>query len=76
MIAKHRRHHHQHDVERQDVEIAELMGEQRQADMGRDRIVEHRRRVVPFEQQRIVEQQSRTPASIAIAIMVIRICAA
>ena len=50
-----RRHQHQHHVERQDVEIAELMGEQGEPNMRRHRIVEHGGGVVPLEQQRIVE---------------------
>ena len=33
--------------------LAELMGQERKPDMGRDRIVEHGSRIVPFEQQRV-----------------------
>ena len=45
-----RRHQHDHDVQWQDVEMAELVGDEDEADMGRHRIVEHSGRVVPLEQ--------------------------
>ncbi len=50
-----RRAGHQHDIERQNVEIEELMAQQDQSDMGFDRALERRCGIVPFENERVVE---------------------
>ena len=51
------RHHHQHDIKGQNVEVAELMTEQDEADVRTDGVVEDRRRIVPLEKQRVLQQE-------------------
>ena len=52
---EHERQQQEHNVERQDVEVADLVGEQHEADGCARRIGEGRARAMPSEQQRVVE---------------------
>lgn len=53
------RSRHDHDVERQNVEIAELVGERDKPDMGRGGVLEHGAGVVPVKEERLVEIKRR-----------------
>jgi hypothetical protein len=53
---RQRQHHH---IERQDVEIAKLVGQHDPADDARDRGAEESAGAVPFEEQRVVEIERR-----------------
>ena len=55
------RHKHENDVQRQDVEIAELMREQHDAHLHMRGIEKERGRVVPLENERVVGVKRQWP---------------